>query len=121
MLIEIDADAGEPPYEQVRIQVRALIATGAIASGTKLPSIRQLAGDLGIAAGTVARAYRELESDGVVRSRGARGTVVIDADKDVELLAAASELASAASRSHLSIDEALLAVRIAFAARRGHT
>jgi GntR family transcriptional regulator len=118
MLIELDPLSDEPPYEQIRIQVRALIVTGTVEAGTRLPSIRQLAGDLGVATGTVARAYRELEADGVVRSRGARGTTVIDDAMGAELLAAAQDIASAAARSQLSVDDALLAVRIAFAARR---
>lgn len=121
MLIDLDPRSDEPPYEQIRIQIRALIATGTLETGTRLPSIRQLAGDLGVATNTVARAYRELEADGVVHSRGARGTTVIDDAKGAELLAAAQDIASVAARSQLSIDDALLAVRIAFAARRTAT
>ncbi len=118
MLIELDPASDEPPYEQIRIQIHALIATGELEPGARLPSIRQLAGDLGVATGTVARAYRELESDAVVRSRGARGTAVIHEPKGAELLSAAQDLASVASRSHFNIDDALLAVRIAFVAQR---
>jgi GntR family transcriptional regulator len=121
MLIELDPHSDEPPYEQIRIQIRALIAVGTLEAGTRLPSIRQLAGDLGVATGTVARAYRELDADGVVRSRGARGTIVINEAKGAELLAAAQDIASAAAHSQLSLEDALLAVRIAFAARRTAT
>ena len=58
-----------PPYEQLRQGVTALVLGGAVAPGARLPSIRQLAGDLGLAGGTVARAYRELEADGIVTTR----------------------------------------------------
>ena len=77
MLIEIDPASPVPPYEQLRIVITAMVLRGALEPGAKLPSIRQLSGDLGLAPGTVARAYRELEAVGVVRSRGARGTVIL--------------------------------------------
>ncbi len=54
-----------------------LIAGGQLPVGARLPTIRQLAGDLGLAAGTVARAYRELEADGVLHTARRRGTVVV--------------------------------------------
>lgn len=65
-----------PPYEQIRAQVSSLIALGTLAPGTRLPTVRSLAADLGIAAGTVARAYRELEQTGLVETRRRNGTVV---------------------------------------------
>lgn len=65
-----------PPYEQIRGQVSSLIALGILAPGTRLPTVRSLAADLGIAAGTVARAYRELEQAGLVETRRRNGTVV---------------------------------------------
>jgi DNA-binding transcriptional regulator YhcF (GntR family) len=75
-MITVDPNAPEPPYEQVREQVRAQVETGALAPGTKLPTVRALAADLGLAANTVARAYRELESLGVIETRGRAGSVV---------------------------------------------
>ena len=65
-----------PPYEQIRTQVSSLIALGTLAPGTRLPTVRSLAADLGIAAGTVARAYRELEMTGLIETRRRNGTVV---------------------------------------------
>jgi DNA-binding transcriptional MocR family regulator len=53
-----------------------LVRTGALPVGSRLPAIRQLAGDLGLAAGTVARVYRELEAAGVLRTARRAGTVV---------------------------------------------
>lgn len=78
MIIEIDANLPVAPYLQIRIQVTALVASGALPAGTRLPPVRQLAADLDFAPGTVARAYRELEQDGVVRTCGRRGTFVHD-------------------------------------------
>jgi len=75
-MITVDPSAPEPPYEQVREQVRAQVETGALAPGTRLPTVRGLAADLGLATNTVARAYRELESLGVIETRGRAGSVV---------------------------------------------
>lgn len=72
-----------PAYEQVRTQVAAAIASGEVAPSERLPPIRQLAADLGLAVNTVARAYRGLEVEGLVESRGARGTFVPDSPTEV--------------------------------------
>ena len=76
MIIEVDPGSPTPPYEQIRHQLAQMIGAGTLAEGTQLPPIRQLAADLGLAANTVARAYRELEHEGLVRSRVRHGTVV---------------------------------------------
>lgn len=76
MTLEIDSGGAVPPYEQIRAQIAELAASGDLAEGSRLPTIRQLAGDLGLAPGTVARAYRELESAGVVVSRVRHGTTI---------------------------------------------
>ena len=76
--ITLDLDSALPPYEQIRAQVAALISLGELAAGAKLPTVRALATDLGIAAGTVARAYKELEAEGLISSRRRAGTVVND-------------------------------------------
>ena len=75
-LLRIDPASSEAPYEQVRRQIAEAAAAGIFAPGHKLPTVRQLASDLGIAANTVARAYRELEADGVVETHGRNGTLV---------------------------------------------
>ena len=72
----MDLDSATPPYEQIRAQVSSLIALGTLAPGSRLPTVRSLAADLGIAAGTVARAYRELEQSGLIETRRRNGTVV---------------------------------------------
>lgn len=75
MLI-VDPHSPTPPYEQVRAQLAAAIRDGSLPVGAKLPPIRRLAEDLGLAANTVARAYRELEQAGWVVTRGRHGTQV---------------------------------------------
>ena len=65
-----------PPFEQLRTRIAALAASGELPAGTRLATVRQLATDLGLATNTVARAYRELEADGVVATEGRRGTFV---------------------------------------------
>jgi DNA-binding transcriptional regulator YhcF (GntR family) len=77
-LIDVDPDSPVAPYEQVRASVTALVRTGRLAPHTRLPAVRRLAVDLGLAANTVARAYRELEAAGVVETRGRLGTFVVD-------------------------------------------
>lgn len=77
MIIEVLVDSPVPPYEQVRAQITTMAASGVLAAGTRLPAIRQLAVDLGLAPGTIARAYRELENTGVIVSRGRHGTFVV--------------------------------------------
>ncbi|MFJ8686551.1 GntR family transcriptional regulator [Micromonospora wenchangensis] len=74
--IRVDPSSAVPPFEQVRQQIADLIHLGALAAGRKLPPVRQLAADLGLANGTIARAYQELESAGLVVTRRAAGTRV---------------------------------------------
>src|SRR3954469_24796816 len=74
--VVVDATAAEPPFEQVRAQVEERIRSGALAPGDRLPTVRALAADLGLAANTVARAYKELEAAGLVETRSRAGTVV---------------------------------------------
>ena len=81
--ISIDHDSPVPPFEQLRSQVAALVARGDLAPGTRLGTVRQTAADLGLAVNTVARAYRELEADGVVVTRGRQGRWVRSAVLDV--------------------------------------
>ncbi|MEV6931931.1 GntR family transcriptional regulator [Dactylosporangium sp. NPDC051485] len=76
--LRIDTQNPTPPYEQLRRQLVDLMHTGVLKPGDRLPPLRQLAGDLGLAVGTVARAYRELEAAGLVRSRRGGGTRVAD-------------------------------------------
>ncbi|OLR90434.1 GntR family transcriptional regulator [Actinokineospora bangkokensis] len=90
-MIPLDPTAATPPYEQVRAGLAARITSGELAVGTKLPTVRALAADLGLATNTVARAYRELESAGLLETRGRAGTYV-SADGD-DVLTKAREAA----------------------------
>lgn len=74
--LTIDPKGALPPFEQLKAQVLAGVADGTLIAGTKLPAVRVLATDLGIAPNTVARAYRELEADGILETRGRNGTVI---------------------------------------------
>lgn len=77
-MLSVDPNSTIPPYEQVRSQLEAQIRAGKLEAGTRLPAVRRLAQDLGIAAGTVARAYRELELAGLVTASRRGGTVVTE-------------------------------------------
>lgn len=74
--LTIDPAATTPPFEQIRRQLAVLIESGELVTGERLPSVRKLAEDLELATGTVARAYRELESAGLVTTRRGAGTRV---------------------------------------------
>ena len=75
-MLTITTKSPVPPFEQLRLQLLEQIRSGELAAGTRLPTVRRLAEDLGIAPNTVARTYRELESDGFIETRGRNGTVV---------------------------------------------
>lgn len=110
-LLSIDPDSAVPPFEQLRTQVAAMTVTGELSAGQKLPTVRQLATDLGLAANTVARAYRELEADGIISTQGRRGTFVRSealekADGDGAARNAALSFTTVARRGGLSLAEA---------------
>lgn len=76
MLITIDIDDTQPPFAQLIAQVKDAVAGGSLVAGDALPSIRQLANDLDLNNKTVAKAYRLLERDHIVQTKGYRGTFV---------------------------------------------
>ncbi len=105
--LRIDPASGEAPYEQVRRQIAEAAAAGMLAPGHRLPTVRSLATDLGIAANTVARAYRELEADGVVETHGRNGTLVATRRiGDADAGDAAMAFVRTARNRGLSLDEA---------------
>ena len=117
MILTVDPDSPMPPYEQIRSQISSMVQVGLLPEGSRLPSIRQLANDLGVAGGTVARAYRTLETDGVVATRGRHGTVVIQrpaAVEDRKLHRSAAALAREAHRLGIGEEGAVAALRAAF-------
>jgi GntR family transcriptional regulator len=76
LLLAVDPDRA--PFQQIMDQFRNLIERGDLRAGDLLPTVRQLAGDLGVAPNTVARAYAELQEEGLLVSNGRRGTSVAD-------------------------------------------
>jgi DNA-binding transcriptional regulator YhcF (GntR family) len=113
----VDTTSAVPPYEQLRHQLADLVSAGVLRPGERLPPLRQLAADLGLAVGTVARTYRELEAAGLVRSRRGGGTRVADApptlapgDRSARLDALAAELVHGARLVGASADEVRAAV-----------
>ena len=103
MHVEVVANAGTPPYEQIREQIARMVGGGVLAPGVRLPTIQQLANDLALAPGTVARAYKELERDGIVVSKRRRGTSVADAPPKMPTKDIRDELDAAVERFALAI------------------
>ena len=111
----VDPHGEHPPFEQLKAQVIAGIASGELIAGTKLPTVRALATELGIAPNTVARAYRELEADDLIETRGRNGTVIRAAKGDAAALAqlAAQEYAARVRELGVEAGAALEYVRTA--------
>lgn len=74
MLFRIDVQSGVPIYQQIGNQVRRMIAAGTLRAGDRLPTVRELAAELVVNPNTVARAYQDLEREGVVETRRGLGT-----------------------------------------------
>jgi DNA-binding transcriptional regulator YhcF (GntR family) len=109
MDIAVDPTSAVPPYEQLRSGIAGRAADGSLPAGTRLPPVRTLAADLGLAANTVARAYKELEGDGVVETLGRRGTFVLSQDTHgsrEEVRAAAASYVAVARRLGFTREEA---------------
>lgn len=102
--VRVDPSSQTPPFEQVRQQVLALVSAGTLAAGTRLPTVRGLAQELGIAANTAARAYRELESDGIIETRGRNGTFVAPHGDVVQRQAQEAAAAFAARIRQLGVE-----------------
>ncbi|QCC78727.1 GntR family transcriptional regulator [Nocardioides daphniae] len=107
----VDHGGEEPPFEQVRRQVSEAVTQGVLVPGDKLPPVRTLATDLGLATNTVARAYKELESAGLVATRGRAGTVVLGFGTEQAARAATAAYVVQARHLGLSDDEVLAHVR----------
>ncbi|WP_343243079.1 GntR family transcriptional regulator [Streptomyces sp. SID12501] len=118
MTLKIRIHDSAPPYEQVRAQISEQARAGTLPVGYRLPTVRGLAESLGLAANTVAKAYRALESDGVIETRGRNGTYIAAAGSAAERGAAlaAQEYAERVRRLGLGEGAALDAVRDALRA-----
>jgi GntR family transcriptional regulator len=91
-MFTIDSTSSTPPFGQLKRQVISLITSGTLPLGAKLPAVRTLAYQLGLAPNTVARAYRELEHEGFLRTQGRNGTTVAARLDDAETHDRALEL-----------------------------
>lgn len=118
MIVHLDTGSVVPVFEQLRSQIERLIASGQLRPGTKLPPIRQLATDLGLARGTVNKVYDALAREGLVETAGRHGTIVLDvshASTSRDDLAAAADTVAVVTRqlglddaaAHEALDEAL--------------
>ncbi len=116
-MITIDTSLAEPPYDQIKRQIGALVADGRLAPGDKLPTVRRLADDLGLAPNTVARAYRELEAAGVIDTRGRAGSFISGDERSRAARRAAAEYAQRSRDLGLSDAEAIELIARALGAR----
>jgi DNA-binding transcriptional regulator YhcF (GntR family) len=119
--LKIHIDDSAAPYEQIRAQISERARSGALPVGYRLPTVRGLAESLGLAANTVAKAYRALEADGVIETRGRNGTLIAAAGSAAEREAslAAQAYAEKVRRLGLTEADAVAAVRDALRAAYG--
>ncbi len=119
-VLPLDPGATEPPFEQLRSQLARRAGSGELTAGTKLPTVRALAAELHLAVNTVARAYRELEADGVVVTEGRRGTFIAMASgNSPDAEAAAAVYVGTARRLGLTLAEAIRLVNGAWGGPAG--
>lgn len=115
LALRIDKASTTPPFEQLRMQLLAAVQDGTLAAGTRLPTVRSLATELGLAANTVAASYRALEHDGVIETRGRAGSFVAATGDPTtaQLQLAAHAFAERTAQLGVSPAAALKAVRAA--------
>ncbi|MBP2017236.1 GntR family transcriptional regulator [Symbiobacterium terraclitae] len=123
MWYHIDPASGTPIYRQLVEQVRQAVASGVLRAGDRLPSVRDLAVELAVNPNTVAKAYQELEREGVIETPRGRGTFVADRDPAVpeaerlrQFAEAADRLAADAYRLRIDSEQALAIFRERLAA-----
>ena len=113
--VRVDQHAAKPLFDQLRTQIIDGIRDGKLSPGTRLPTVRELAGQMSLAVNTVARAYRELEAAGILETRGRFGTFVSRVDPaDTAMATAAHTYVSAARALGIEKDDALRYVEAAF-------
>jgi GntR family transcriptional regulator len=106
-MIRVDPGSAVSPVQQIRSQLAAQIRSGNLEPDSRLPTVRQLAADLRVAPGSVAKAYKELESAGLIRTARAAGTRVNPGQTTTKpLVRAAEELATQATNEGLTLEEA---------------
>jgi GntR family transcriptional regulator len=109
---QLDLHSGMPVYRQIIDQVRGGIASGLLAAGDQLPTVRQLAVDLAINPNTVVRAYRELEFGGLIETHQGTGTFIsaqkmkrADAERERQLTQIVADCVSRAGAAGFTVDE----------------
>ncbi|MBK8458918.1 MAG: GntR family transcriptional regulator [Micropruina sp.] len=114
-MVIIDSSSQVPVFEQVRDQLAQAVQSKRLAVGDRLPTVRTLAADLGLATNTVARAYRELEQAGVIETRGRLGTFVSvqGSQSATEAAIATAAYAKRIRELGISADEAVALIRAA--------
>ena len=83
MQIRIDNTSNRPVYQQIIDQVKRDIALGRIIKNEKLPTVRQLAGQIAINPNTIAKAYRQLEQQGIIVTKAGAGAFVANLDSNL--------------------------------------
>lgn len=112
MRIAVNVASPVPVFEQLRLQVVALVERGDLPSGARLPSVRQLAKDLDIAPGTVARAYQKLDEAGITTGHRRHGTRIAerpkpdDQERRTRIALLARDYVESAARLGINGDEA---------------
>ena len=110
--ILLDLHTGVPAYRQIIDQVRGGLASGALATGDQLPTVRQLAVDLAINPNTVVRAYKELELGGLLETQQGTGTFIstqkfprADAERERQLAQIVADCISRAGAAGFTVEE----------------
>jgi DNA-binding transcriptional regulator YhcF (GntR family) len=121
LALSIDKTSTTPPFEQLRMQLLAAVQDGRLPAGTRLPTVRGLATELGLAVNTVAGSYRALEKDGVIETRGRAGSFVAETGDPTatQLQLAAHAFAERAAQLGVAPAAALKAARAALETSAG--
>jgi GntR family transcriptional regulator len=120
----LDADSGVPVYRQLIDQVTGALASGSLAAGNQLPTVRQVAVDLAINPNTVMRAYRELEIRGILETQQGTGTFISrqkpkrpDAERQRQLSQLVSDFLARAGSAGFTVEELLEQINDPYADR----
>lgn len=116
-MISINRASSVTVIEQIRTQIVDAVTAGTLAAGQRLPTVRGLASEIEVSADAVARAYRALESDGIIETRGRSGSFVaeIEGSARAHLDVLAGEFAEAALRRGVDYEAATAIISAAFA------
>ncbi|QEW03035.1 GntR family transcriptional regulator [Microbacterium lushaniae] len=111
--MRIELARSTPPADQIVDQLRGFISSGRLAAGERLPSVRQLARDLSVAPGTVAKAYRALEAEGFLTAKAGGSTRVSSSAgaTDRKVLDAARVLSAQCAQSGVDLEDAVRILR----------